>query len=216
RHIARDLHDTTGQTLASIKMTGALLQRAAGSAPQMRQLFDELAALTDEAIQEIRTTSYLLHPPLLDETGIASAARWFVDGFSKRSGIQVHCDVPDKMERPSRNCELVLFRVLQESLTNVHRYSGASVAQVKLRRDHDHLTFEVSDNGTGIPEEQLQRLRIAGTSGGVGIAGMRERVRELGGQLDIRSNNEGTTVSVSVPVSKTSDSAESTLSISAF
>ena len=114
RHIARDLHDTTGQTLASIKMTGALLQRAAGSAPQMRQLFDELAALTDEAIQEIRTTSYLLHPPLLDETGIASAARWFVDGFSKRSGIQVHCDVPDKMERPSRNCELVLFRRPEE------------------------------------------------------------------------------------------------------
>ena len=212
RHIARDLHDTTSQTLAAIKMTGALLGSAATGMPEVQTLLDDLAALTDEALQEIRTTSYLLHPPLLDETGIASAARWFVEGFAKRSGIQVDCDVPDKMERPPRNCELVLFRVLQESLTNVHRYSGASIARVKLWLDHDHLTFEVSDNGCGIPEEQLQRLLVAGTSGGVGIAGMRERVRELGGQLDIRSNKNGTTVSVSVPVSQPSLSVEPSLS----
>ena len=215
RHIARDLHDTTGQTLAAIKMTGSLLGRAAASVPQIKRLLEELDALTDAAIQEIRTTSYLLHPPLLDEVGIASAARWFVDGFAKRSGIQVTCDVPDVMERPSRNCELVLFRVLQESLTNVHRYSGASTANVKLRRENDHLTFEVSDNGRGIPGDRLQRLHAPGTSDGVGIAGMRERVRELGGRLEIDSNHTGTTVRAIVPVSKASQAFQETRNASA-
>ncbi len=207
RRIARDLHDTSGQTLAAIKMTGALIHQAGASLPSMQQYLEDLAALTDTAIQEIRTTSYLLHPPLLDEVGIASAARWFVDGFAKRSGIQVRCDVPEKMERPPRNCELVLFRVLQESLTNVHRYAAASSASVQLRCEDGRIILAISDNGRGIPEERLERLRAAGASEGVGIAGMRERVRELGGQLDLFSNQEGTTVSVAIPLSKESMSA---------
>ena len=202
RRIARDLHDTTGQTLAAIKMTLALLQQIGSSVPGLQGLVDDLNGLTDEALQEMRTTSYLLHPPLLDEAGIASAARWFVEGFAKRSGIQVHCDIPEKMERLPQDCELALFRVLQESLTNVHRYSGASDARVRLRLENEQLEFEVSDNGSGIPEERLQQFREKDGSVGVGIAGMRERMRELGGQLRIQSNKTGTSVSVALPISK--------------
>jgi two-component system, NarL family, sensor kinase len=198
RHIARDLHDTTGQTLAAMKMTTALIQRTAVG-PEMHRLLDDLNALTDEAVQEIRTTSYLLHPPLLDEAGIASAVQWFVEGFSKRSGIQVHCEIAENLQRPPRNHELVLFRVLQESLTNVHRHSGASAATVKLNVNADHFVLEITDNGTGIPKECIKRFHEDGHGTGVGLVGMRERVHELGGHLDIQSNPDGTTVSVALP-----------------
>jgi signal transduction histidine kinase len=171
---------------------------------------DDLNALTDEALQEVRTTSYLLHPPLLDEAGIASAARWFVEGFARRSGIQVECDIPERMERPPRDCELVLFRVLQESLTNVHRHSGASAASVRLKRNTDHLELEVGDNGQGIPEDHLRRFNASVGSAGVGITGMRERVRELGGHLEIRSVKNGTTIRVDLPATNPSASPPST------
>ncbi len=210
RRIARELHDTTGQTLAAMKMSIALIRATDGNRPELERLIDDLNALTDEALQEVRTTSYLLHPPLLDEAGIASAARWFVEGFARRSGIRVDCDIPDKMERPPRDCELVLFRVLQESLTNVHRHSGASAARVRLARDTDGFALEVGDNGKGISEERLHRFNAAVGNAGVGISGMRERVRELGGRLEIRSAkgttisgtaiNNGTTISVALPV----------------
>jgi signal transduction histidine kinase len=215
RHIARELHDSAGQTLAAIKMTVALLQPADTSAPNLPRLVDELNALTDEALQEIRTTSYLLHPPLLDEVGIASAARWFVEGFAKRSGIQVCCDVPQKIERPPRLCELVLFRVLQESLTNVHRHSGASRASISLKVDNNQLKLEVSDNGGGIAEERLQRFSASTENAGVGIAGMRERVHELGGRLDIRSGKSGTIVNVVVPLLQGATSHKASVSTSA-
>jgi signal transduction histidine kinase len=201
RHIARDLHDTTGQTLAAMKMTTALIQRtAAGS--EMQRLLDDLNALTDQAVQEIRTTSYLLHPPLLDEAGIASAVQWFVEGFSKRSGIQVNCEIAENLQRPPRNHELVLFRVLQESLTNVHRHSGASAATVRLNLAAAHFALEIADNGTGIPEDSLKRFHEDGHGTGVGLVGMRERVNELNGWFDIRSGPTGTSVSVSLPASR--------------
>jgi signal transduction histidine kinase len=184
-----------------MKMSIALIHRIEGARPDVLRLVDDLEALADEALQEVRTTSYLLHPPLLDEAGIASAARWFVEGFARRSGIRVDCDIPERMERPPRDCELVLFRVLQESLTNVHRHSGASAASVRLTRDTDQLQLEVGDNGTGIPEERLRRFN-ASVGTGVGITGMRERVRELGGRLEIHSVKTGTTVSVALPVMK--------------
>ncbi len=193
RRIARELHDTTGQTLAAMKMSIALIRATDGNRPELERLIDDLNALTDEALQEVRTTSYLLHPPLLDEAGIASAARWFVEGFARRSGIQVECEIPDKMERPPRHCELVLFRILQESLTNVHRHSGASAARVRLHRNGDGFELEVGDNGKGISEERLSRFNAAVGNAGVGISGMRERVRELGGRLEIRSVSSGTT-----------------------
>lgn len=196
RRIARELHDTAGQTLAAMKMSLALLRKA--STRDFPMLVDDLNALADEALQEVRTASYLLHPPLLDEAGIASAMRWFVDGFAQRSGIQVRCEVPDHLRRPSRHCELVLFRALQESLTNVHRHSGASVASVSLKCEDDHFVLEIVDNGKGISEERLRELN--NTSGsGVGLTGMRERVRELGGRFEIRSAPSGTTVAVALP-----------------
>jgi signal transduction histidine kinase len=161
-----------------------------------------LNSLTDGALQEIRTTSYLLHPPLLDESGIASAARWFVDGFRQRSGIQAEFEVTGHFDRPACNHELVLFRVLQESLTNVHRHSRASAASIKLGSEAGRLYLEVSDNGAGIPAEQLKLVRERGGGSGVGIAGMRERVRELGGELEIRSGPAGTSITVRIPTEK--------------
>jgi two-component system NarL family sensor kinase len=215
RRIARDLHDTTGQTLSAMKMNIAMLQEMCKGRAESLELLRDLNSLTDAALQEIRTTSYLLHPPLLDEAGFASAARWFLDGFARRSGIQVSCTIPDEMDRPPAHCELVLFRVLQESLTNVHRHSGASVAGVVLVRDTAHLTLEVSDNGSGIPQERLVRIRETADRSGVGVAGMRERVREMGGEFEIRSDSGGTTVSVRVPLSvSATDSPHQSVSLS--
>ncbi len=201
RHIARELHDTCGQTLAALKMSIALIRQLDNSRPELQVLVDDLNALADEALQEVRTTSYLLHPPLLDEAGIASAARWFLEGFARRSGIDLEVDIPEKMERPDRHYEIVLFRVLQESLTNVHRHSGASAASVRLQCDKGHLQLEISDNGKGIPQERLNSLSNSSNSTGVGIAGMRERVRELGGHLEVRSAGIGTSIHVSLPIS---------------
>ena len=199
RRLARDLHDTAGQTLAAIKMISATIQQIAAQSPEILRLLDELDSFTDNALQEIRTTSYLLHPPLLDEAGIGSAARWFVEGFAKRSGIQAECDIAEDFDRPPRNHELVLFRILQESLTNVHRHSGASSALVRLHLETGLIRLEVRDNGAGMPEERLKHLREDAIGSGVGIIGMRERVHELGGSLEIQSGQGGTTVSVVLP-----------------
>ncbi len=215
RRIARDLHDTAGQTLSAMKLTIASLQEMSAGQPVLSQLLDDLNSLTDQTLKEVRTTSYLLHPPLLDEAGFASAARWFVDGFAKRSGIQVSCDIPEKLSRAPADCELVLFRVLQESLTNVHRHSSASAAIVTLVPEADRLQLEIRDNGHGIPEENLRRLRESSDHAGVGISGMRERVRELGGDFQIQSDTAGTCVKVSLPVPKIVAAPEQTLSFSA-
>jgi signal transduction histidine kinase len=199
RRIARELHDSAGQTLAAIKMAVASLEFSDPRNVLLLRQLDSVNALVDDALREIRTTSYLLHPPLLDEVGIASAARWFVEGFAQRSGIQVTCEIAQGIERPARDCELVLFRILQESLTNVHRHAGASIASVRLWLDTDHLNLEVADNGSGISKERLTHLSRTGGSAGVGIAGMRARVRELGGYLEIASDNTGTIVMAKVP-----------------
>lgn len=200
RRIARDLHDTAGQTLAAIKMSLALIKQVKGAPAGIEPLLDDLNALADEALQEVRTTSYLLHPPLLDEAGIASAARWFLEGFSRRSGIQVHCEIPDKMERPHRDCELVLFRVLQEGLTNVHRHSAATAATVRLYHDDAGFHLEIRDNGKGISDEDLRRLESSNNKSGVGISGMRERIRELGGTFEIAALQPGTAIRVTLSI----------------
>jgi signal transduction histidine kinase len=203
RRIARDLHDTTGQTISALKMTLASLQRSANGNPGISQLMGELNALADEALREIRTTSYLLHPPLLDEAGFASAARWFVEGFSKRSNIKVQCDIPQPIERFSKEYELALFRVLQESLTNVHRHSGASRATIRLTIDQGGVGLQVSDNGTGIEQTKLAQVHDPGRQLGVGVAGMRERVHQLGGRFELQSSKTGTQVSVALPIVST-------------
>jgi signal transduction histidine kinase len=200
RHIARDLHDTAGQTLAALKLGIASIGRVGNGLSGLFRIVDDLNALADDALREIRTTSYLLHPPLLDESGFASAARWFVEGFAKRSNIQLQLEIVEPAERMARNCELALFRVLQESLTNVHRHSRASVAAVMFTITDSQVQLVVHDNGRGIEEDSLQRFRETKGGVGVGIAGMRERIRELGGTLDICSGRFGTTVNVAVPV----------------
>jgi signal transduction histidine kinase len=202
RRIARDLHDTAGQTLAAIKMISATIQQIAADEPKILDLLAELNHFADEALQEIRTTSYLLHPPLLDESGFASAARWFVEGFARRSGIQAECSIPENLDRPPRNYELVMFRVLQEALTNVHRHSEATAARVSLQTDAGLICLNVTDNGRGIPAQRLEQLNDAST--GVGINGMKERLHELGGHLEIQSGATGTTVTVVLPAHKTS------------
>ncbi len=199
RRIARDLHDSAGQTLAAIKMSIALIRQIEGAPAGLEALIDDLNALADEALQEVRTTSYLLHPPLLDEAGIASATRWFVEGFARRSGIDMQCEIPDKLERLPRECELVLFRVLQESLTNVHRHSEATAATVRLFRQASELHLEISDNGTGFSEESLRKLEGTNNKSGVGISGMRERVRELNGTFEVSSLQPGTAIRVTLP-----------------
>jgi signal transduction histidine kinase len=184
-------------------MISATIQQVAADSPEVLALIDEINSFTDEALQEIRTTSYLLHPPLLDESGIASAARWFVEGFAKRSGVQAECKIASDLDRAPRNHELVLFRVLQESLTNIHRHSGASASCVKLWMEDDGIKLEISDNGHGIPEERLRRLTDSASGGtGVGMIGMRERVHELGGRLEIQSAASGTTVGVTLPMQR--------------
>lgn len=206
RRIARDLHDTVGQTLAAVKMSLALIRKIKDFPSAAQPLIDDLNTLADEALQEVRTTSYLLHPPLLDEAGIAPAARWFVQGFARRSGIEVQCDIPESMERPSRERELVLFRVLQESLTNVHRHAQASQASVHLTHISDQIELEVRDNGKGIPENRIKPVNGSVARSGVGLAGMRERVLKVGGQLHIQSLHPGTAIRVVLPLSPTGSS----------
>jgi signal transduction histidine kinase len=198
RHVARDLHDSTGQTLAALKMTLSGLRRLVPDTPDAAKLFDEFTELVNAALQEIRTTSYLLHPPMLDEVGFASAARWYVDGFSQRSGIQANLSVAADAAI-SKDAELVFFRVLQESLTNVLRHSGSKSVDIRFEPNHENATLSIVDYGKGISAERLTGFEETGAGMGVGLAGMRQRVRELQGQLQIASTAGGTRVSVTLP-----------------
>jgi signal transduction histidine kinase len=172
-----------------------MLERKLGSDP----IVLDCLKLADDAISETRTISHLLHPPLLDEAGLNSATRWFVEGFAKRSGIEVNVKVLDSAQRYDDSVELVLFRTLQESLTNVHRHSGAKRAEVSLTSSTDSVTLRVRDHGRGIPVTQLQNFRVDGAGGGVGLAGMTERIREIGGRLEVHSASDGTEIVAQVP-----------------
>jgi signal transduction histidine kinase len=196
RKFARELHDSVGQQLAAMKMALSMLQVRLPSDSTVR----DCLKLLDDSIAETRTISHLLHPPLLDEAGLNSASRWFVEGFGKRSGIDVHLDIRDGAGRLPEATELVLFRVLQESLTNVHRHSGAKRADVSLQTAGNHVILRVRDYGNGIPPAVLQSLQEDGSGGGVGLAGMTERIREIGGRLEINSSAIGTEIVARVPV----------------
>jgi two-component system, NarL family, sensor kinase len=164
-----------------------------------REALAESQALLDQSSSEIRTLSYLLHPPLLDERGLAAAVRWFTDGFSQRSRIQVKLKVPTELPRLPQEVEIALFRIVQEGLTNIHRHSGSSTATIRLTVNQNHVQLEVQDAGKGLP-----RSRTDGhvDAMGVGITGMRERVKQLGGQMKIESSPRGTTVSVTLPLTR--------------
>jgi signal transduction histidine kinase len=195
------LHDSTGQTLAALKISVSFLQENCKQDPSKMALVSEVAQLADQAIEEIRTMSYLLHPPLLDEVGFACAAEWYIEGFAKRSGVNVSMDIATDHERLPTSMEIALFRVLQESLTNVHRHSGAAQVRVYFRHQLEKIILEIRDDGCGIPAERLLRLREASAETGVGLAGMRERMNELNGKLEIESDGHGTTLRAIVPFS---------------
>jgi two-component system NarL family sensor kinase len=146
--------------------------------------------------------SYLLHPPFLDEAGLVTAVQWYAGGFAERSGIKVDLDLPESVERLPLETETVLFRVVQESLTNIHRHSGSEMARIRLRGDTETLVLEVEDRGHGIPNALLKHIRSGGGGVGVGIAGMSERIEQLGGRLEVTSRDHGTTVRVRLPLAK--------------
>jgi signal transduction histidine kinase len=200
RKVARDLHDSTGQTLTALKISVALLQRKLEDDKQTCDELSGIARLADEALQEIRTTSYLLHPPMLDETGFASAAQWYVEGFAKRSGMKVRMNFAPGIERLPKAIEITLFRVLQESLTNVHRHSGSSEVDVHFRREADTVVLEVRDYGRGMPDEWLGDTGPPVQDVGVGLAGMRERLNDLEGGLQIELAAPGTRVRATAPL----------------
>jgi signal transduction histidine kinase len=200
RQIARELHDSVGQLLAALSMNIAAVQRqsdkldSAGS-----RAVSENAAMVEQISREIRTISHLLHPPLLDAAGLASAIRWYVDGFSERSKIKVDLDIPHEFGRLSDEMEIAIFRMVQECLTNIHRHSGGSSATIRVHEADRHLRIEIQDQGKGIPPEKQAQL-VSSTRTGVGFRGMRERLRQLGGILEIRSDSTGTAVTATLPL----------------
>jgi signal transduction histidine kinase len=199
RRVARDLHDSVGQYLAGLKINLSRIESGrGGSAATNAQLFSETLELVDHAIAEVRTISHLLHPPLLDELGFDSAARWYVDEFAKRSGVKVTMTIGEIVNRLPRSIELALFRILQESLTNVHRHADASSVAIDVTCHGDKVFLTVRDSGKGIRPEVLQRFR-AGMAAGVGLAGMKERVAELDGELRVESSSQGTAIRATLP-----------------
>ena len=204
RKIARELHDSVGQLLAAISMNISKVAREKEKlSPQAEKCVEENQTLVEQIQSEIRTLSHLLHPPLLEEIGLESAIRWFIDGFTQRSRIDVGLEIsPSRLGRLTDDLEIAIFRIVQESLTNIHRHSGSRSARIQLAQDDGHVRCKISDDGVGIPLEKQLQLNSYGAMG-VGIRGMRERIRQLGGTLQIESNGNGTTVSVTLPVNPT-------------
>src|SRR5580704_15664634 len=200
RRLARELHDSSGQVLSVLSMNLAILARNAGKAgheTKNADLIRESLELVTQISQDIRTTSYLLHPPMLDETGLAGALRWYIDGLVERGGIDIRLDLPEDFERQSREVELVIFRVVQEALTNVHRHSGSKTAVIDLKREGDTIHLAIQDQGRGIAPEKLATIRTKGS--GVGFRGMNERVHQLKGKMQIQSSDSGTRITVTLP-----------------
>lgn len=200
RQIARELHDSIGQLLAALAMNIAVVQRQAESLDSTgARAVSENAAMIEQIGREIRTISHLLHPPLLDVAGLASALRWYVDGFSERSQIKVDLQIPEAFRRLSDEMEIAIFRMVQECLTNIHRHSGGTSANIRVHEEDHRILVEVQDHGRGIPLEKQLELSSSGRTG-VGFRGMRERLRQLGGTLDIHSDTAGTAVSATLPL----------------
>ena len=198
RHIARELHDSAGQTLAALGMNLAQLAEDAKHNPaQLAKDVKDAQDLVQHLTQEIRTTSYLLHPPMLDESGLSYALPWYVRGLAERSGLDIELNIPDNFERLTPAMELVIFRLVQECLTNIHRHSGSKTALIRVVREADKIYVEVEDHGRGMSQERFGEVQSQGT--GVGIRGMRERVRQVHGELTIESNALGTKIFATFP-----------------
>jgi len=209
RRIARDLHDSMGQSLVAMAINLAALQKQAATGleqfTKMANTASDSAALVEEMITNVRTISYLLHPPILDEAGLGPALRWYIQGFAERSKISVDLDIAEDFGRLPRDLETAIFRVVQECLTNIHRHAESQVANVSITKSKSAVGIEVRDEGKGIPAEKLLDIASSGTPG-VGIRGMRERLRQLGGSLDVDSKGigGGTVVTAELPFECTS------------
>jgi len=211
QRIGRDLHDSLGQYLSVLKMKLDCLRSCpAKLQPDHLEELNHCAQITEDAVKEVRTISYLLYPPMLEEMGLNSAISWYLDGFTKRSGIRTTLEVSPVLGRLSPDVELALFRVLQESLTNVHRHSGSATAAVRLLQDDNRFVLEVSDQGKGthLADTLVDEMDTSGQDGigqlGVGLRSMRERMRQVDGRLELRSSPRGTIVSATVPIKKAS------------
>jgi PAS domain S-box-containing protein len=203
RRIARELHDSTGQSLAALVIhLSAVSAKIADVDPSAAELLREAILLSQKASDETRTLSYLLYPPTLDYAGLRSALEWYIEGFTQRSKVKVDLNVSLGADRLPEIVERTLFRIVQESLTNIFRHSGSDTASVQIEARSGAVRLEVADDGKGISEEILATLNSSGGQLGVGIRGMRERVRQLGGWLQIRSWPSGTTIIVTLPVTE--------------
>jgi signal transduction histidine kinase len=198
RRFARELHDSAGQLLTAVKLNIAAI-RSIPLEPSAAKLLLDIDSLVDQLTSEIRTMSHLLHPPLLDDVGLSSALKWYVDGFSERSKIAVDIDIPEDIGRLGNHREIAIFRVVQESLTNVHRHSGSRTALVRLSQGDGRVRVEIRDAGKGIPLAKQPAFSSSGRLG-VGFRGMRERIAQLGGNLEIQSDGNGTAVVASLPL----------------
>lgn len=200
RRIARDLHDSTGQDLVALATALSQLHASLpSSSRKLRKLATQCQALADQCIREVRTLSYLLHPPMLDEAGLEDAIRHYASGFTQRSGIEVELEISPRIERMKPDSEMALFRVVQESLTNIQRHSGSPQAKIRIERRQGMIALEISDKGSGIPGNLRRQNGKLFFGLGVGIPSMHERVKLIGGQLDIESTSSGTTVKVTIP-----------------
>jgi len=200
RRIARELHDSVGQMLAALGMNLAAVGTDIERLVKTANTVNDSAALVQELSREVRTISHLLHPPLLDEAGLASALHWYVEGFAERSKIKVDLEIPADFERLDRESETAIFRTVQECLTNIHRPSGSTTASIRLMSDAENVRLEVTDQGCGVLAGKLQHDVDEKTVFGMGIVGMKERIRQFGGQLTLSTGRQGTTVTATLPV----------------
>jgi len=203
RRIARDLHDVTVQNLVAIKTVLRRVQKASQNLDDrtLEKLIESLA-VTDQVIQELRTLCYVLHPPLLDELGLIPALQWFIRGFSERSEIDVELSVRGNVGRLATDPEIALFRVVQESLSNVDRHSGSTRALVSFEQDESSVVLKISDHSRAVSERTHPTRNLAEATPGVGILGMKERLSQLGGELEIQSGDQGMTVTARIPIQK--------------
>ncbi len=201
RHIARELHDSAGQILTALGMNLASIAQPTRHNPLLAKAVEDSQKLVQQLSREIRTMSYLLHPPLLDETGLSEAIRWYLQGLTERSGLSIDLSISEDVGRLPGEMELVVFRIVQECLTNIHRHSGSKTATIRLSRIAESVSLEIQDEGTGIPAEKLAGMQAQRS--GVGITGMRERVRHLKGAMSIQSNGRGTKISLTLPIPTT-------------
>ena len=209
RHIARELHDSAGQTLTVLGISLAqLVQKTGRNAPDLASEAEQIQETVQQLHREIRTTSYLLHPPLLDENGLYSAISWYVQGLLERSGLEVRLDLSKEFGRLPREIELLIFRLVQEGLTNIHRHSDSETASIRIARESNQITLDIRDQGKGMSPARLAEIQ-SGRSG-VGISGMRERLRQFDGTINIESDNSGTRVFATVPLPKAASPEDQT------